>query len=89
MFISKVKVNFVDKSVGVTKDGEKYISINVIPINGTKKFNFISKDDNVIEYFNSYDFKRFEEIIISVDFNREFNQEKRTSYWSATLVGVE
>lgn len=89
MFVSKCKVNFLDKVVGVTKDGEKYISVNVIPANDTKKFNFISKNDDVINAFNTYDFKRFEEITISVGFFREFNQEKRTSYWSATLVGVE
>lgn len=89
MFISKCKVNFVDKVVGVTKDGEKYISVNVIPIDDNKKYNFISKDDNVINLFNTYDFKRFEEITISLAFIREFRPETRTSYWAVVLTGVE
>lgn len=89
MFVSKCQVNFIDKVVGVTKDGERFVSVNVIPLNDTKKFNFISKDDEVINYFKTCEFKRFEEITVLIGFNREFNQEKRTSYWSANLVGVE
>ena len=89
MFICKCKVNFIDKVVGVTKDGEKYVSINAIPINDTKKYNFISKDESIINYFNTCNFGRFEEIVISIGFTREFNSERKTSYWSASLVGVE
>ena len=89
MFKSTSKVNYVDKTLGVTKDGEKYISVNVMPVGDSKKYSFLSKDEEVINLFNTLDFKRFEEITIVVGFNREFNQEKRTSYWSAILLGVE
>ena len=89
MFICKDKFNYVDKSMGVTKDGEKYLSINVIPINDTKKYNFLTKDEEVMNLFNTMEFKRFEEITLVIKFTREFNFERKTSYWSPMLIGVE
>ena len=89
MFICEEKFNYVDKSMGVTKDGEKYLSLNVIPINDQKKYNFLTKDDEIINLINSLEFKRFQEITLQIKFIREFNFEKRTSYWFPQLVGVD
>ena len=89
MFICKSKFNFIDKIIGVTKDGERYVSINVIEVSGTKKYNFISKDANVIEIFNKLDISRFAEINLKLGFIREFNQERRFSYWTCVLLGVD
>ena len=89
MFICKSKFNYIDKVLGVTKDGEQYVSINVIEINGTKKYNFISKDAQVIELFKKLEISRFAEINLKLSFVREFNPESRFSYWSCNLLGVD
>lgn len=89
MFICKSKFNYIDKVLGVTKDGEQYVSINVIEINGTKNYNFLSKDTQVIELFKKLEISRFAEINLKLGFVREFNPESRFSYWSCNLLGVD
>ncbi len=89
MFKCKAKFNFIDKVSGVTKDGEKYVSLNVIPVNDTKKYNFISKDETVINLLNSIQLSRFAEITLELGFVKEFNYERRISYWSCVLLGVD
>lgn len=42
MISCKEEFNFIDKRVAVIKEGERYISINVLS-KDNKKFNFISK----------------------------------------------
>ena len=80
--------NFIDKHIGVTKDGEQYISINVLS-KDNKKFNFISKDTKIIEKISPLNLQRFAQIKLVLGFERTYNQEKRTSYWSCELIGVE
>lgn len=89
MFICKSKFNFIDKFIGVTKEGEQYVSLNVIELNGTKKYNFISKDTQVIDLFKKLEISRFAEVNLKLGFIREFNQEKRFSYWTCSLLGVD
>lgn len=89
MFKCKEKFNFIGKVSGVTKDGEKYISIDVIPTNDIKKYNFISKDETVINLFNSLQLSRFCEITLEIGFKKEFNYERKTSYWLCVLLGVD
>ncbi len=89
MFICKSKFNYIDKVIGVTKEGEQYVSLNVIELGGTKKYNFISKDVQVIELFKKLDISRFAEINLELGFNREFNQERRFSFWTCVLLGVD
>lgn len=40
--------SYIDKKVGVTKDGEQFIVLNVLS-KDNRKFNFISKEPNVID----------------------------------------
>lgn len=80
--------NFIDKRVGVTKEGEQYISINVIS-KDNKKFNFISKDTKLIDKISPLNLQRFAPIKLILSFERVFNKEKRTSYWTCELIGVE
>ncbi len=80
--------NFIDKRIGVTKEGEQYISINVIS-KDNRKFNFISKDVKLIDKISPLNLQRFAPIKLVLDFDRVFNTEKRTSYWTCELVGVE
>ena len=89
MFVCKSKFNFLDKTIGVTKDGEKYVAINVIPAESTQKLNFISKDEEVIKIFSNVNLSRFAEITLKIGFEREYNSEKRISYWVCKLLGAE
>lgn len=88
MISCKEEFNFIDKRVAVTKDGEQYISINVIS-KDNKKFNFISKDTKLIDKISPLNLQRFAPIRLILDFERVFNKEKRTSYWTCELIGVE
>lgn len=80
--------NFVDKRVGVTKENEQYISINVIS-KDNRKFNFISKDKKLIDKISPLNLQRFAPIKLILSFDKIYNNEKRTSYWKCELVGVE
>ena len=88
MISCKEEFNFIDKRVGVTKEGEQYISINVLS-KDNKKFNFISKDEKIINRISPLNLQRFAPIKLILSFERVFNKEKRTSYWTCGLVGVE
>ena len=88
MITCKEEFNFVDKRVGVTKDGEQYISINVIS-KDNKKFNFISKDTKLIDKVAPLNLQRFALIKLILCFEREFIKERRTSYWNFNLIGFE
>lgn len=88
MVTCKEDFNFVDKRVGVTKEGEQYISINVIS-KDNRKFNFISKDTKLIDKISPLNLQRFAPIKLVLDFERIYNKEKRTSYWTCELIGVE
>lgn len=88
MITCKEEFNFVDKRQGVTKDGEQYLSINVLS-KDNKKFNFISKDTKLIDRISPLNLQRFSIIKLILGFERVYNKEKRTSYWTCNLVGVE
>lgn len=88
MIISKETFNFIDKREGITKDGERYLSLNVLS-KDNRKFNFITKDTDLINKVSPLNLQRFAPIKIVLDFDRVFNKEKRISYWSCEFVGVE
>ncbi len=88
MITGKQKFNFIDKRVGVTKDGEQYISINVLSVDN-RKFNFISKDSDLINKVAPLNLQKFAPVTLVVKFERVYNNERRTSYWTCELVGVE
>lgn len=79
--------SYIDKKVGVTQDGEQYIALNVLS-KDNRKFNFISKDTNIIDKLSQANFTKFQDIKLQFDFNREFNREKKISYWTCEIVGV-
>lgn len=79
--------SYIDKKVGVTKDGEQYIAINVLS-KDNKKFNFISKSPNVIDKINQTNFTKFQDIKLHFDFTRQYNREKKVSYWICEIIGV-
>ena len=88
MVLAKETFNFIDKREGVTKDGAKYLSINVLS-KDNRKFNFITKDMDLVNKISPLNIKKFSPIKLILDFERVFNREKRTSYWTCNLVGIE
>ena len=88
MVVAKETFNFIDKREGVTKDGEKYLSINVLS-RDNRKFNFITKDMDLVNKISPLNIQKFSPIKLILDFERVFNREKRTSYWTCNLIGVE
>ena len=88
MVVAKETFNFIDKREGITKDGEKYLSLNVLS-KDNRKFNFITKDMELVNKISPLSIQKFSPIKLILDFDRVFNREKRTSYWTCNLVGVE
>lgn len=88
MITCKEEFNFIDKRVGVTKEGEQYISINVLS-KDNRKFNFISKDTKFIDKIAPLNLQKFAIIKLIVDFERVYNRERKTCYWTCNLIGVE
>lgn len=80
--------NFVDKRIGVTKDGEQYLSVNVIS-KDNRKFNFITRNTEVINKIGGLNIQRFAQVKLLFDFDKVYNKEKRTSYWNCELIGVD
>ena len=88
MVVAKETFNFIDKREGVTKDGAKYLSINVLS-KDNRKFNFITKDMDLVNKISPLNIQKCSPIKLILDFERVFNREKRTSYWTCNLVGIE
>lgn len=88
MVVAKEMFNFIDKREGITKDGEKYLSINVLS-KDNRKFNFITKNTDLINKISPLNLQKFSQIKLVLNFERVYNREKRTSYWTCNLVGVE
>ena len=73
MIICEEKFNFVDKRQGVTKEGEKYLSINVLS-KDNKKFNFITKDEKIISKIMPLNIERFSVISLVLSFERIYKK---------------
>lgn len=79
--------SFIAKKVGVTKDGEQYIALNVLS-KDNRKFYFLSKEVEVIDKISQINFTKFQDVKLHFDFDKEYNKEKKTSFWSCKLLGV-
>lgn len=79
--------SYIDKKVGITQNGEQYIALNVLS-KDNRKFNFISKSPEVIDKLSQTNFTKFQDVKLHFDFNREFNKEKKISYWTCEIIGV-
>lgn len=80
--------SYIDKKIGVTKDGEQFIALNVLSKDTNRKLNFISKSPELIDKISQTNFTKFQDIKLHFDFDREFNKEKKISYWTCEIVGV-
>lgn len=89
MFISEKTFNFIEKTKGTTKDGEKYISVSVIDSDDNSKYSFYSKDDEVISSLSKLQISRFADITLIIAFEKVFNPKTRFSNWQPLLVGVK
>lgn len=89
MFISEKTFNFIEKTKGITKDGDKYISVSVIDSDDNSKYSFYSKDDDVISSLSKLQISRFADITLIISFEKVFNPKTRFSNWQPLLVGVK
>lgn len=89
MVQGKQLFTYIDSSTGVNKDGEKYFAINVMTKgNNKKKLSFVAKNPDVLDKITQMKFIDFQDVVLYLDFNRDFNNEKRVSYWSVELIGI-
>lgn len=88
MIIGKEIFNFIDKRQGVTKDGEKYLCLNVLS-KDNRKFSFVTKDEDIINKILPLNIQKFSPIKLCFDFDRIYNKEKNVSYWNCEFKGVE
>lgn len=88
MISAKELFNFIDKRVGVTKEGEKYLCVNVLS-KDNRKFSFVTKDVNLIDKISPLNIQKFSPIKLIFEFDRVYNKEKNVSYWSCEFKGVE
>lgn len=89
MFKSNQIFTYIDSSVGINQDGEKYFAINVMS-KGThkKKISFITKNEELINKISQMKFIDFQDIVIVVSFEREYLKEKKVSIWKCELIDV-
>ncbi len=88
MISCKEEFNFIDKRQGVTKEGEHYLSVNVLS-KDNKKFNFISKDTKLIDKFSPLNLQRFSVINLVLCFERVYSKDRKMSYWTCRLIDIE
>ena len=89
MIQGKQVFTYIDNVAGVNQDGEKYIAINVMTKgNNKKKLSFVAKRPEVLDKLSQIKFIDFQDIILILDFERVYNKEKKTSYWTVELIGV-
>lgn len=79
--------SFIERKIGVTQDGEKYLALNVLS-KDNQKLSFISKKEEIINKIATLQLTKFQDIKLNFDFIRVYNREKRVSYWTCELVGV-
>ena len=53
--------SFIEKKIGVTQDGEKYVAVNVLS-KDNQKLSFISKNEDLINKISSLQLTKFQDI---------------------------
>lgn len=80
---------FISRRLGVTKDGVKYLALDVLTKGDKSKISFVVTDSKLIDSIQNKDLHDFQDIKCVFDIKRQFNNEKRISYWVVELIGVE
>lgn len=89
MIQAKSTFTYIDSVTGVNQDGEKYFAINVMTKgNSKKKLSFVAKKPEVLDKLSGTKFLDFQDVTLMLDFDRLYNKEKKSSYWSVELVGI-
>lgn len=89
MIQAKQTFTYVDSVTGVNQDGEKYFAVNVMTKgNSKKKLSFVAKKPDVLDKISGLKFIDFQDITLFIEFDRIFNKEKKSSYWSCELIGI-
>lgn len=89
MFKSSNVFTYIDSTVGVNQDGEKYFAINVMS-KGThkRKLSFITKNEDVISKLSQMKFIDFQDVVLHINFDRKYIAEKKISYWECELIDI-
>lgn len=89
MIQGKQVFTYIDSSAGVNQDGEKYFAINVMTKGKSKKkLSFVAKNPELLDKITQIKFIDFQDIVLILNFDRVFNKERKTSYWSVELIGI-
>ncbi len=89
MLQAKGTFTFIDSVTGINQDGEKYFAINVMTKgNSKKKLSFVAKKPELLDKLSGTKFLDFQDVTLILDFDRLYNKEKKTSYWSVELIGI-
>lgn len=87
MLKSKTKFKYLEHVSSINKDGEKYLAVSVL--DGSKKFTFVSHDEELIKRLNSLQIEQFSDIVLIIGFDRVFNSNTRYCHWEPVLLGVD
>lgn len=88
MLVARDKFYFVERKVGITKEGEKYFCLNVLTKNDKSSMSFLTKEPDIVDNLSNIKFVDFQEIELIVGFKRVFNPQTRYSNWNCELIGI-
>lgn len=89
MLQARATFTYIDSVTGINQYGEKYFAINVMTKgNSKKKLSFVAKKPEVLDKLSGTKFLDFQDVTLILDFDRLYNKEKKTSYWSVELIGI-
>lgn len=79
---------FVNKTVGVTKEGVRYVAFDVLEKKNKNKYSFVAKNPDLITRLENTKFVDFQDVVMYFDFNKVFNPQTRFSNWQCELIDV-
>lgn len=82
-------VTYLGQKNGITKDGEKYVSLEVRDNEAGKNYNFVTKDLDLVDKIINTNFKPYQDIKIELSFDRVFNAKSRFSNWQVELIDIK
>ena len=89
MVKGKEVFSYVGSTHGTNKDGERYFALNVMT-KGVKKskLSFVTKKLELMDKLVEMKFVDFQDVILVLDFSRNFNPKSRYFNWECELIDV-
>lgn len=88
MFNCVKTFSYLNQKAGVTKDGEKYIALEVRDKEDKKNYNFLAKEIDVVDKIANFKFIDFQDIKLKLGFEKTFNTKTRYSNWDVKIVDL-